>query len=183
MGDAKNVFNLQTIFYKKIVLVILEQSLKVFMMLNFSQQLLWNVLMKTQFRITLWILHLNFLTFSFLGDILGITFFLWIHQGIFHCTTFCRTKPRTQFHWSAWAFSLHFLLKWQSKFCPRERTLPAMLQLQISVSFLQPFLLQQNHKADRQVCCCLVMCFVLVCKISFHCWEKTLRGTKSNKHT
>jgi hypothetical protein len=28
-----------------------------------------------------------------------------------------------------------------------------------------------------------VMCFVLVCKISFHCWEKTLRGTKSNKHT
>ena len=62
-------------FTKKIVLVILEQSLKVFMMLNFSQQLLWNVLMKTQFRITLWILNLNFLTFSFLGDILGITFF------------------------------------------------------------------------------------------------------------
>jgi hypothetical protein len=27
-----------------------------------------------------------------------------------------------------------------------------------------------------------VMCSVSVCKISFHCWEKILRGTKSNKH-
>ena len=154
------------------------------MMLNFSQQLLWNVLMKTQFRITLWpCMTFKFSYLQLSGWYLGRHIFLWIHQGFFHCTTFCRTKPRTQFHWSAWAFSLHFLLKWQSKFCPRERTLPAMLQLQISVSFLQPFWLQQNHKADWQVCCCLVMCSVSVCKISFHCWEKTLRGTKSNKHT